>query len=58
MEGNMKVIGLKIKGKGEVMNYIKMETNTPVITNMEKLMEKVYIHGTTGKYMMGNGKKD
>lgn len=54
----MKVIGLKIKGKGEVMNYIKMETNTLVITNMEKLMEKVYIHGTTVKYTMGNGKKD
>jgi hypothetical protein len=58
MEGNMKGIGLKIKGKVEGMKYIKTETNTPVITSMVKLMEKVYIHGTMEKYMMVNGKKD
>jgi hypothetical protein len=58
MEDNMKGIGLKIKDKVGGMKYIKMETNTPVITSMEKLMAKVYIHGTMGKYMMVNGKKD
>jgi hypothetical protein len=58
MEGNMKVIGLKIKGKEGAMKYIKMGINTLVITNMEKRMEKVYIHGIMEKFMMVNGKKD
>jgi len=58
MEDNMKDIGLMIRGRVEGLKFIKMETNTPAITNMEKLMEKESILGIMEKFMMESGKKD
>ena len=54
----MKDIGLMIRGRVEGLKFIKMETNTPAITNMEKLMEKESILGIMEKFMMESGKKD
>lgn len=58
MEDNMKVIGLRIRGKEEDLKLIKMETSTLATTNMEKLMEREFILGIMEKFMMVSGKKD
>ena len=54
----MKDIGLMIRGRVEGLKFIKMEINTPAITNMERLMERESIHGIMEKFMMESGKKD
>ena len=46
-----------IKDKEEDLKHIKMETNTQVITNKERLMEREFILGIMEKFMMENGKK-
>jgi hypothetical protein len=58
MEDSMKDIGLMIRGRVEGLKFIKMEINTPAITNMERLMERESIHGIMEKFMMESGKKD
>ena len=54
----MKAIGLMTKDVAGVLNFFKMEINTQAIIKMGRPMEKEFILGIMGKFMMENGKRD
>ena len=51
----MKESGSKMSGKGGALKGIPMATHTMGNLGSEKHMEKVYILGIMGRYMMVNG---
>ena len=54
----MKEAGTRTSAKAGVLNGTRMETATTATLREEKLMEKVFTHGRTEKYMMASGSWD